>query len=307
MPPVFEARDLFNTPGAGTSNPLEGNRAEAPGTGAPVQPRWMDPPHQNTIIPQAVSTPPGHYSNSMDNLVAVIARLEAIPIEGDSPQAVETRRVKELLRTALVQQEAYSYSRDRIHSTPRPSRSYSRHMDEPAVSSNERRGAPRGNNPTGGADDAQEVVNRARARREAELATQHQARQLMPVRPTISIEPGVTSSSLGVPCLVPALRNVRLPKDFKGPRKVPNYTADQPPETWVESYEMAMEMLDVDDAACAKYFTMMLEGTARTWLKSLPANSISSWAQLRARFISNFKDTCKQPMSIVDLAACVQE
>ena len=76
------------------------------------------------------------------------------------------------------------------------------------------------------------------------------------------MEPGVTSSSLGVPCLVPALRNVRLPKDFKGPRKVPNYTADLSPESWVESYEMAMEMLDVDDAACAKYFTMMLEGTA---------------------------------------------
>ena len=150
-------------------------------------------------------------------------------------------------------------------------------------------------------------MDRARARREAELAAQYQARQLTPVRPTISVEPGVTSSSLGVPCLVPALRNVRLPKDFKGPRKVPNYMVDHPPETWVESYEMAMEMLDVDDVACAKYFTMMLEGTARTWLKSLPANSISSWAQLRARFISNFKDTCKQPMSIVDLAACVQE
>ena len=49
-------------------------------------------------------------------------------------------------------------------------------MDELAVSSNERRGAPRDNNPTGGADDAQEVVNRARACREAELAAQHQAR-----------------------------------------------------------------------------------------------------------------------------------
>ena len=49
--------------------------------------------------------------------------------------------------------------------------------------------------------------------------------------------------SLGVPCLIPALRNVRLPKDFKGPRKVPNYTANLQPEAWVESYEMAMEML----------------------------------------------------------------
>ena len=38
LPPVFEARDLFNTPGPRASNPPEGNRAEAPGTGAPVQP-----------------------------------------------------------------------------------------------------------------------------------------------------------------------------------------------------------------------------------------------------------------------------
>ena len=84
LPSVFEARYLFNTPGAGTSNPLEGNRAEALGTGAPVQPRRMDPPRQNTVIPQAVSTPTGHYSNPMDNLVAAAAWLEAIPIECDS-------------------------------------------------------------------------------------------------------------------------------------------------------------------------------------------------------------------------------
>ena len=106
---------------------------------------------------------------------------------------------------------------------------------------------------------------------------------------------------------MPALCNICLPKDFKGPRKVPNCTADLPPEAWVESYEMAMELLDVDDVACAKYFTMMLEGTARTWLKGLPANSIGSWAELKAWFIQNFKDMCKQPMSIVDLASCAQE
>ena len=135
-------------------------------------------------------------------------------------------------------------------------------MDEPAVSSNARsREVARGNNPAGGVHDARDVVDRARARREAELAAQNAADQLTLVRPTTSAGPGV-ASSLGVPCLVPALRNVRLPKDFKGPRKVPNYTADLPPEAWIESYEMAMEMLDVDEAACAKYFTMMLEGHA---------------------------------------------
>src|SRR3954469_18396799 len=302
LPPVFEGRDLFNTPGAGTSNPPVVNRSAVPGTGAPVQPRVADLPPPNPE-PRVVNVPSDHYSNPLDNLVAAAARLEAIPIEGDSLQAVETRRVKELLRTALAQQETYSYSRERIHSTPRPTRSYSRHIEEQAESSNAWRGVPRGHNPI---PDAQDLVDRARARREAELAAQHQLNPHAPVRPTTMAEPGLTSSALGVPCLVPALRNVRLPKDFKGPRKVPNYTADQPPEAWIESYEMAMEMLDVDQDACAKYFPMMLEGTARTWLKGLPPNTIGSWAQLRARFINNFKDTCEQPMSIVDLTACVQ-
>ena len=32
LPPVFEARDLFNTPGPRAGNPLEGNWVEAPRT-----------------------------------------------------------------------------------------------------------------------------------------------------------------------------------------------------------------------------------------------------------------------------------
>ena len=60
----------------------------------------------------------------------------------------------------------------------------------------------------------------------------------------MSVEAGVVTRTGGVPCLVPALRNKRLPKDFKGPRKVPNYTADLQPAAWIESYEMAMELLE---------------------------------------------------------------
>ena len=102
-------------------------------------------------------------------------------------------------------------------------------------------------------------MDQGKVRCEAELAAQQQS----PVYPSASVEAGVTSRTLGVPCLVSALCNERLPKDFKGPRKVPNYTVQQPPEAWIESYEMAMEMLDIGDAACAKYFTMMLDGPAR--------------------------------------------
>ena len=106
---------------------------------------------------------------------------------------------------------------------------------------------------------------------------------------------------------MPALRNKCLPKDFKGPRKVQNYTANLQAGAWIESYEMAMELLEASDAVMAKYFTMMLDGTTQTWLKGLPPNSIGSWAELKARFIQNFKDTCKQPMSIVDMTNCKQE
>ena len=73
-------------------------------------------------------------------------------------------------------------------------------------------------------------MDQGRAQHEAELVAQLAAQQQSPVYLSASVEAGVTSRTLGMPCLVPALRNDRLPKDFKGPRKVPNYTADQPPE-----------------------------------------------------------------------------
>ena len=78
----------------------------------------MDPPLQNNVLSQHISTPRGHYSNPLDIIVAAASRLAALQIEGESPVAVETRRAKELLQTALTQQQAYSYNHERIHSTP---------------------------------------------------------------------------------------------------------------------------------------------------------------------------------------------
>ena len=138
LPLTLDPGNLFHTPGAGGSNPPKANRVTTPG--APVQPCTMEPPRMNTA-PRYIATPPGHFSNPLENLIAVSARLAALPMEGDSPAAIETRRVRELLQTALAQQDAYSYSRDRIHSTPRPSRSpsYSRHMESAEMSSNAQR------------------------------------------------------------------------------------------------------------------------------------------------------------------------
>ena len=150
LPPVYEGLNLFQTPGAGPSNPAAANRIDAP-RAAPDQPRMMEPPRQTDNPPQYVTTPPGHFSSPLDNMIAATSRLAAIPMEGDSIAAIETRRARDLLQTAVVQQHAYSYNRDIIHSTPRPSPSYSRHLDEPEVSSNARR------------RNAQDVVDNGRA------------------------------------------------------------------------------------------------------------------------------------------------
>ena len=123
LPSNYDPRVLFATPGAGPSNPPEANQLMTAGTGGPAQPREMAPPHGSMAPPRYVPIPPGHFSNPMENLIAASARLAALPVDGDDPTAVETRRIRELVQTALAQQETYSYSRDRIHSTPRPSRS----------------------------------------------------------------------------------------------------------------------------------------------------------------------------------------
>ena len=86
-------------------------------------------------------------------------------------------------------------------------------MYSPAVSSNaQRRDQPRGYDPA--RDGISNVVDHDRLRQEAERAAQQAAYQPLPVYPTTSIEVGVTSKTAGVPCLVPALHNERLPKDF---------------------------------------------------------------------------------------------
>ena len=98
-------------------------------------------------------------------------------------------------------------------------------MGSAAVSRNARRcDQPFGHDPAW--DGAPNFIDQDRIRQEAEQAAQRVAYQYFLFYPMTSIEAGMTTRTRGIPCLVPALRNERLPKYFKGPRKVPNYTAD---------------------------------------------------------------------------------
>ena len=80
-----------------------------------------------------------------------------------------------------------------------------------------------------------------------------------------------------------------------------NYTTDMDPAVWIESYDLAMDLLRATDGVRARYFTMMLEGSARRWFKNLPENYVTPWMNLKEKFIKNFQGTCKRATQIVDL------
>ena len=112
---------------------------------------------------------------------------------------------------------------------------------------------------------------------------------------------------VGPRCFGPAIRGERFPSSFKGPREAPKYNAAMNPETWVQDYLAAMSIQNASSLCCARYFPLMLEGTARTWLNNLPRNSVNSWGELKRLFITNFEGTCKRPVTVEDLKRCVQK
>ena len=62
LPPVYDPRNIFATPGAGPSDTPDANQFMTAGTGGPAQPREMAPPHGNMAPPRYVPIPPGHFS-----------------------------------------------------------------------------------------------------------------------------------------------------------------------------------------------------------------------------------------------------
>jgi hypothetical protein len=49
-----------------------------------------------------------------------------------------------------------------------------------------------------------------------------------------------------------------------------------------------------------------LTGAARSWLNTLPNDSIGSWGELESQFTRNFRSTYKCPASLEEIKSCVQ-
>jgi hypothetical protein len=49
-----------------------------------------------------------------------------------------------------------------------------------------------------------------------------------------------------------------------------------------------------------------LIGTARSWLNTIPNDSIGSWGELESQFARNFRSTYKRPASLEEIKSCIQ-
>jgi hypothetical protein len=60
------------------------------------------------------------------------------------------------------------------------------------------------------------------------------------------------------------------------------------PQKFLMFYEAAIVSFGEDETTHAKLFIISLENTAANWYARLPPRSITSWAQLKEKFLVNF-------------------
>ena len=75
------------------------------------------------------------------------------------------------------------------------------------------------------------------------------------------------------------------------------------PIEFLQLYELGIKAANGDEKVMANWFPMALKDGARTWLLNLPPGSISSWDEMRSRFIANFQGTRDRPLAVVTYTA----
>jgi hypothetical protein len=76
------------------------------------------------------------------------------------------------------------------------------------------------------------------------------------------------------------------------------------PDGWLSDYNIAVDIAGGNKRLAVSYTPLMLQGTTRMWLNSLPALRINSWLDFKEAFIKNFTGTYKRPPRPRELALC---
>ena len=97
-------------------------------------------------------------------------------------------------------------------------------------------------------------------------------------------------ATVGCLAFTPELRGVTWPGKFK-PDLPPRYDGKADPPEFPQLYELGIVAANGDEKVMANWFPMALKDGARTWLLNLAPDTISSWSEMRTRFIANFQGT----------------
>jgi hypothetical protein len=98
---------------------------------------------------------------------------------------------------------------------------------------------------------------------------------------------------MGTLCFTRRVRKTRVPKGFKLPHDQEKYDGSQEPTLWLSDYLQAVQILGGTRATTMQSLQLHLTGAARSWLNTLPNDSIGSWGELENQFARNFRSTYK--------------
>ena len=96
------------------------------------------------------------------------------------------------------------------------------------------------------------------------------------------------------------LRSVVWLSKFK-PDLPPQYDDTTDPAEFLQIYKLSIEAANGDEKIMANWFPMALKDGACSWLLNLTEGSVSSWEEMRGRFITNFQGTRDRPSATGDL------
>jgi hypothetical protein len=111
---------------------------------------------------------------------------------------------------------------------------------------------------------------------------------------------------MGALCFTRRVRKTRVPKGFKLPHDQEKYDGSQEPTLWLSDYLQAVQILGGTRATAMQSLQLHLTGAARSWLNTLPNDSIGSWGELENQFARNFCSTYKRPASLEEVKSCRQ-
>ena len=113
-------------------------------------------------------------------------------------------------------------------------------------------------------------------------------------------------ATMGCRAFTLELCRIVWPGKFK-PDLPPRYEDTPDPTEFLQLYELSIEVANRDEKVMANWFPMALKDGAHTWLLNLQHGSISSWDEMRDRFIANFLGTRDRPRAICATSSNNQE